>query len=199
MMIGDIFDYVKFVFLVKNQKEFDVLLLQFIFGVKKEGVDDGDDFDDDIQICSCYNVIKVDVVNIVKDGICKFIGEVKFCIKVGIGCGGCMFFVIFIFNKIMKDMGNEVKNIICFYFNYSCVDFYNIIMVKWLIIFQEVMKEVGVDLESIGCEVCKFMLVSIFVSLWNKYVMDKFYYGLQEINDRYLGNIQWNGIYLVVF
>uniref|UniRef100_A0A090CR14 Nitrite reductase [NAD(P)H] n=2 Tax=Podospora anserina (strain S / ATCC MYA-4624 / DSM 980 / FGSC 10383) TaxID=515849 RepID=A0A090CR14_PODAN len=198
MMIGDTSDYVKLVPLVKNQKELDVPPSQLILGAKKEGADDGDDLDDDTQICSCHNVTKADVVNTVKDGTCKSIGEVKSCTKAGTGCGGCMPLVTSIFNKTMKDMGNEVKNTICPHFNYSRADLYNIIMVKRLTTFQEVMKEAGVDPESIGCEACKPTLASIFASLWNKHVMDKPHHGLQETNDRYLGNIQRNGTYSVV-
>ena len=197
MMIGDTKDYVKLVPLVKNQKELEVPPAELILGAKKEG-DDGDDLDDDTQICSCHNVTKGDVVNVVKDGTCKSIGEVKTCTKAGTGCGGCMPLVTAIFNKTMKDMGNEVKNNLCPHFNYSRADLYNIIMVKRLRTLPEVMREAGTDPANLGCEVCKPCLGSIFASLWNKHVMDKPHHGLQDTNDRYLGNIQRNGTYSVV-
>lgn len=66
--------------------------------------------DDDTQICSCHNVSKRDVVNNVKNGTCKTIGEVKLCTKAGTGCGGCMPLVQSIFNKAMKEIGQEVSN-----------------------------------------------------------------------------------------
>ena len=197
MMIGDTKDYVKLVPLVKNQKELEIPPAELILGAKKEG-DDGDDLDDDTQICSCHNVTKGDVVNVVKDGTCKSIGEVKTCTKAGTGCGGCMPLVTAIFNKTMKDMGNEVKNNLCPHFNYSRADLYNIIMVKRLRTLPEVMREAGTDPANLGCEVCKPCLGSIFASLWNKHVMDKPHHGLQDTNDRYLGNIQRNGTYSVV-
>ncbi|KAK3984607.1 putative nitrite reductase [NAD(P)H] [Cladorrhinum sp. PSN332] len=198
MMIGDTSDYVKLVPLVKNQKELDMPPAQLILGAKKEGADEGDDLDDDTQICSCHNVTKGDVVKVTKEGTCKSIGEIKSCTKAGTGCGGCMPLVTSIFNKTMKDMGNEVKNNLCPHFMYSRADLYNIIMVKRLKTFPEVMKEAGVDPNSLGCEACKPTLGSIFSSLWNKHVMDKPNHGLQDTNDRFLGNIQRNGTYSVV-
>jgi len=198
MMIGDTRDYVKLVPLVKNQKELDTPPSELILGAKKEGEDEGDDLDDDTQICSCHNVTKQDVTSVVKDGTCKSLGEVKSCTKAGTGCGGCMPLVTSIFNKTMKDMGNEVKNNICPHFTYSRADLYNIIMVKRLKTLPEVMKEAGVDPESLGCEVCKPTVGSIFASLWNKHVMDKTTHGLQDTNDRFLGNIQRNGTYSVI-
>ncbi|KAI0407157.1 nitrite reductase [Xylaria palmicola] len=198
MMIGDTSDYIKLVPMVKTQKELDIPPSQLILGAKKEGDDGGDDLDDDTQICSCHNVSKGDVVKVAKDGTCKSIGEVKACTKAGTGCGGCMPLVTSIFNKAMKDMGAEVKNYLCAHFNYSRADLYNIIMVKQLKTFVDVMREAGVDKESDGCEACKPAVGSIFASLWNKHVMSRPLHGLQETNDRYLGNIQRNGTYSVV-
>ncbi|KAL2144873.1 hypothetical protein VTI28DRAFT_8433 [Corynascus sepedonium] len=197
MMIGDTKDYVKLVPMVKNQKELEIPPAELILGAKKEG-DDGDDLDDDTQICSCHNVTKGDVVKVTKDGTCKSIGDVKTCTKAGTGCGGCVPLVTSIFNKTMKDMGNEVKNHLCPHFNYSRADLYNIVMVKRLKTIQEVMKEAGTDPNSLGCEVCKPCLGSIFASLWNKHVMGKPHHGLQDTNDQFLGNIQRNGTYSVV-
>ncbi|AEO58973.1 hypothetical protein MYCTH_2306799 [Thermothelomyces thermophilus ATCC 42464] len=197
MMIGDTRDYVKLVPMVKNQKELEIPPAELIIGAKKEG-DDGDDLDDDTQICSCHNVTKGDIVKVTKDGTCKSIGDIKACTKAGTGCGGCLPLVTSIFNKTMKDMGNEVKNNLCPHFNYSRADLYNIIMVKRLKTIQEVMREAGTDPNSLGCEVCKPCLGSIFASLWNKHVMGKPHHGLQDTNDQFLANIQRNGTYSVV-
>ncbi|KAK7991862.1 nitrite reductase [Apiospora saccharicola] len=198
MMIGDTSDYIKLVPIVKNQKELDVPPGQLILGAKKDGEDDGTDLDDDTQICSCHNVTKGDVVSTVKDGTCKTQGEVKACTKAGTGCGGCMPLVTTIFNKTMKDMGNEVTNYVCAHFSYSRADLYTIAMVKSLKTFPQVMREAGNDKNSDGCEACKPTVGSIFASLWNRHVMDKSTHGLQETNDRFLGNIQRNGTFSVV-
>ncbi|KAI7020061.1 Nitrite reductase, partial [Hortaea werneckii] len=101
MMIGDTKDYVKLVPMVKNSKPLEVPPAQFIVGAGKSGEDDGDDLDDDTQVCSCHNVLKGDISRGVKDGTCKSIGEVKSCTKAGTGCGGCMPLVQTIFNKTM--------------------------------------------------------------------------------------------------
>jgi nitrite reductase (NAD(P)H) len=198
MMIGDTKDYVKLVPMVKNQKLLDVPPSQFILGASKEGDDGGDDLEDDTQICSCHNVTKGDLVNTVKDGTCKSIGDVKSCTKAGTGCGGCMPLVTSIFNSTMKSMGQEVKNHMCPHFNYSRADLYNIISVKKLKTLAEVMKEAGNDPTSQGCEACKPSIGSIFSTLYNKHIMDKPLHGLQETNDRFLGNIQRNGTFSVI-
>lgn len=198
MMIGDTKDYIKLVPMVKSQKVLDVPPGELILGAKKDGEDDGDDLPHDTQICSCHNVTKGDVVEAVKSGECKSIGDVKACTKAGTGCGGCLPLVTTIFNKTMADMGNEVKNHLCPHFNFSRADLYNIIRVKNLRTLREVMQEAGNDKESFGCEACKPAIGSVFSSLWNKHVMDKPTHGLQDTNDRYLGNIQRNGTYSVV-
>ncbi|ESZ97910.1 nitrite reductase [Sclerotinia borealis F-4128] len=198
MMIGDTRDYVKLVSMLKNQKMLDVPPSQFILGASKEGDDGGDDLDDDTQICSCHNVSKGNVVHSVKEGTCKSIGDVKSCTKAGTGCGGCMPLVTSIFNSTMQSMGQEVKNHMCPHFNYSRADLYNIISVKNLKTLAEVMKEAGNDPDSQGCEACKPSIGSIFSSLYNKHVISRPLHGLQETNDRFLGNIQRNGTFSVV-
>jgi nitrite reductase (NAD(P)H) len=198
MMIGDTSDYIKLVPMVKNQKELDIPPSQLILGAKKEGQDDGDDLDDDTQICSCHNVTKGNVVEVVKKGTCKSLGDVKACTKAGTGCGGCMPLVTTIFNKTMKDMGAEVTNHLCSHFSYSRADLYNIVITKRLKTFQDVMRDAGNDKESEGCEACKPAVASIFASLWNRHVMDRSTHGLQETNDRFLANIQRNGTFSVV-
>ncbi|KAI0386424.1 nitrite reductase [Hypomontagnella monticulosa] len=198
MMIGDTSDYIKLVPMVKNQKELEIPPAQLILGAKKDGDDGADDLDDDTQICSCHNVTKGDVVNVVKDGTCKTVGDVKACTKAGTGCGGCMPLVTSIFAKTMAEMGAEVTNYLCAHFNYSRADLYHIIMVKRLKTLPDVMREAGNDKESDGCEACKPAVASIFASLWNKHVMDKTTHGLQDTNDRFLGNIQRNGTFSVV-
>lgn len=198
MMIGDTKDYVKLVPMVKNQTMLEVPPSQLILGAAKEGEDDGNDLTDDTQICSCHNVTKGDVAKVVKDGTCKSIGDVKSCTKAGTGCGGCMPLVQTIFNTEMKAQGSEVLNHLCPHFKHSRADLFHIITVKKLKQFPEVMKECGTDPESLGCEACKPTIGSILASLYNQHVMDKPLHGLQDTNDRYLGNIQRNGTYSVI-
>lgn len=197
IMIGDTGDYIKLMPMAKNMKELDMAPGQLILGAQRdEG--GGDHLDDDAQICSCHNVTKGNIVKCIKDGLCKDIGAVKSCTKAGTGCGGCMPLVTTVFNSTMAAMGNEVKNYMCSHFNLSRADLFNIIMVKRLATLPEVMREAGNDGESSGCEVCKPAMASIFASLWNRHVMEKPVHGLQDTNDRFLGNIQRNGTYSVI-
>lgn len=198
MMIGDTSDYIKLVSLVKAGKPLEVPPSQLILGAKKEGEDDAADLDDNAQICSCHNVTKGLVANCIKEDGCKSIGEVKSKTKAGTGCGGCMPLVQSIFNAEMKAAGNEISNALCPHFTYSRADLYNIIKVKQLKSLQEVMREAGKTPNALGCEVCKPVMASIFSSLWNPHVMDTTVHGLQDTNDRFLGNIQRNGTFSVI-
>jgi len=103
-----------------------------------------------------------------------------------------------IFNKTMLSMGAEVKNHLCPHFEYSRADLFNIIYVKKLDTFTAVMSTCGKDPESVGCELCKPTIGSILASLFNKHIMDKSLNGLQDTNDRFLGNIQRNGTFSVI-
>ncbi|KAI5922902.1 nitrite reductase [Camillea tinctor] len=198
MMIGDTSDYVKLVPMVKSQKELAVPPAQLILGAKKDGDDGADDLDDDTQICSCHNVTKGDVVKSVKDGGCKTVGDVKACTKAGTGCGGCMPLVTSIFTKALRDTGAEVTNHLCAHFSYSRADLYSIAMVKRLETYADVAREAGNDAASDGCEACKPAVASILASLWNAHVMGSRTHGLQDTNDRFLGNIQRDGTFSVV-
>ena len=198
MMIGDTGDYIKLVSLVKNGKPLEIPPSQLILGAKKEGEDDTADLDDEAQICSCHNVTKGMVAGCIKKDGCKSIGEVKATTKAGTGCGGCMPLVQSIFNAEMKAAGNEISTALCPHFTYTRADLYNIIKVKKLKTLPEVMKEAGKNPNSLGCEVCKPVMASIFSSLWNPHVMDTSVHGLQDTNDRFLGNIQRNGTFSVI-
>ncbi|OJD34387.1 nitrite reductase [Diplodia corticola] len=198
MMIGDTKDYVKLVPMVKNQKPLEMAPGELIVGAKKGDDDGAEDLEDDTQICSCHNVTKGGVVESVKDGTCKSIGDVKSCTKAGTGCGGCMPLVQAIFNKTMASMGQEVKNHLCPHFEYSRADLFNIISVKKLDSFGKVMAACGKDAASVGCEACKPTIGSILASLFNKHIVDGPLRGLQDTNDKFLANIQRNGTFSVI-
>ncbi|KAK5796300.1 hypothetical protein VI817_005585 [Penicillium citrinum] len=198
MMIGDTSDYIKLNQMVKTQKELEIPPSQLILGAQSGGDENADDLDDSTQICACHNVSKGDVVENVKAGNCKTIGEVKSCTKAGTGCGGCMPLVQSIFNKTMLEMGQEVSNHLCFHIPYSRADLYNIVAIKQLKTFTEVMQVAGNNPNSLGCELCKPAIGSILSSLFNPNIMDKGYNDLQDTNDKFLANIQRNGTFSVV-
>ncbi|OXV06172.1 hypothetical protein Egran_06060 [Elaphomyces granulatus] len=198
MMIGDTKDYIKLNQMVKTQRALEVPPSQFILGAQNGGEENAVDLDDDTQVCSCHNVTKGDIVENVKNGTCKTIGQIKSCTKAGTGCGGCMPLVQSIFNKTMLEMGQEVSNHLCCHIPFSRADLYNIIAVKQLRTFVDVMREVGRNPESLGCELCKPAIASILSSLFNPHLLDKGIHDLQDTNDKFLANIQRNGTFSVV-
>lgn len=119
------------------------------------------------------------------------------CTKAGTGCGGCIPLVTSIFNKTMKEMGQEVKNHLCSHFAYSRAELYHIVVVKKLETFEAIMEESGIP-GSLGCELCKPAVASILASLYNKNVIDPTRKGLQDTNDKFLANIQRNGTFSVI-
>ena len=197
MMIGDTSDYLKLVSLVKASKPLQIPPSELFLGAKKESEDDASDLAFDSQICSCHNVTKGDVITCIREGS-KSIGEVKSKTKAGTGCGGCLPVVTSIFSAEMKAAGIEMTKALCPHFAFSRADLYNIIKVKELKTLLEVMREAGKSPNALGCEVCKPAIASIFSSLWNPHVMDTPVHGLQDTNDRFLGNIQRNGTFSVI-
>lgn len=197
MMVGDCKDYVKLVGMCNKQKQLEIPPSQLILGAKKEGEEEGDDLDDDAQICSCHNTSKADIVKKVKDG-CRAFGEIKSTTKCGTGCGGCVPLATSIFNKAMKDAGAEVSNSLCPHFKQSRPDLYTIIKFKKLKNFTDVMQAVGKKPDSLGCEVCRPAVGSILSLLHNEWIMAPQLRQTQDTNDRYLANVQRDGTYSVV-
>ncbi|KAJ5676987.1 uncharacterized protein N7477_002620 [Penicillium maclennaniae] len=198
MMIGDTRDYLKLNQMVKGQKKLEIPPSQLILGAQNDGEENSDDLDNSMQICSCHNVSKGDVVENVKNETCKTMGQIKSSTKAGTGCGGCLPLVQSIFNKTIMEMGHEVSNHLCSHIPYSRADLYNIVAIKQLKAFPEVMKAAGQNSGSLGCELCKPAIGSILSSLFNPHIMDKGYNDLQDTNDKFLANIQRNGTFSVV-
>ncbi|KAF9007403.1 NADPH nitrite reductase [Cyathus striatus] len=201
MMLGDVSDFVKLVAIVKKKaslnKTLEIPPSQFIVGSKKEG-EEGNDLDDDAQVCSCHNVSKGTIVQCVKGGVCTTIPELKTKTKVGTGCGGCMPLVTSIFNAEMKKAGHKLNTSLCPHFAMSRVDLFNVVKVKQLRTFPDIMAAVGVNKESIGCETCKPAVGSILSSLYNEHVMKPVHHQNQDTNDKFLANIQRNGTFSVI-
>lgn len=197
MMVGDVKDFVKLVGICSKQKLIEKPPAEFILGAKKEGEEEGDDLDGDAQICSCHNVKKSDVVEQVKKG-CHSFGEIKACTKLGTGCGGCAPLGISIFNKAMKDAGQEVSNHLCPHFAYSRADLFMIVKFRKLKDFPSVMESAGKKSNSLGCDVCRPAVGSILSSLYNDWIMQPVMRQTQDTNDRFLANMQRDGTYSVV-
>ncbi|KAF8076090.1 nitrite reductase [Lyophyllum atratum] len=198
MIIGDTTDYTKLVSMVKKRKPLDVLPGQLILGApRKEGESDGDDLDEDAQICSCHNVPKSAITSCVAAGCVSF-GELKGKTKIGTGCGGCIPLATSIFNASMKKAGHSVTNYLCAHFKKTRRELFLVVKIKKLTSFKEIMADVGENPSSIGCEVCKPAIASILASLHNEFVLSTKHHQNQDTNDKYLANIQRNGTYSVI-
>jgi nitrite reductase (NAD(P)H) len=170
MMVGDTADYVKMVSIVRKKKTLDVPPSQFIMGAKKPNEADGDDLDDDAQICSCHNVVKASIGACVKEGITR-LADIKTKTKAGTGCGGCMPLVTSIFKSEMKKSGNEVSNNLCVHFAMPRADLFKVIKVKNLKTWKDVLAHAGTKIDTNGCEICKPAVGGILSSLFHEHVM----------------------------
>ncbi len=164
--------------------------------IKTSGSDDGgsgvEALPDSAMICSCENVSKGDIIQAVKDGN-QDLASLKACTKAGTGCGGCLPLIKDIQTLALKELGIEVKKVLCEHFDYSRQELYDIIKVRGYKTYKEVLEGVG---SGCGCEICKPAIGSILASHWNDLVLKQD--TIQDTNDRYLANIQRGGTYSVV-
>ncbi|HBK71968.1 MAG TPA: nitrite reductase (NAD(P)H) [Flavobacteriaceae bacterium] len=151
------------------------------------------DLPDTAQICSCENVTKGTICNLITDGTCEDLAGIIACTKASTSCGGCKPMVVDLVNETLKSLGKEVKNVICEHFDYSRQELYGIIKIKKLTSFNEALDTCG---KGDGCEVCRPLVASIFASLYNDTPNKED--AIQDTNDKFLANIQRNGTYSVV-
>lgn len=197
ILVGDTSNYTKFSSLANGRKPLTMSPSELIIGSSANNEDDVDLLPDDTQVCSCHNVSKGTLVEAIRSG-CNSVAELKKRTKAGTACGGCEPTLKVIFQNEMKKMGNKISNNICLHFNYSRADLFSLIMVRKFESFRDVMQNLGTDSSSGGCEICKPTVGSILSTLFNRHLMSKEVHGLQETNDKYLGNIQRDGTYSVV-
>ena len=90
-------------------------------------------------------------------------------------------------------MGKAQKPVLCEHFGYTRQELYELVRVRRLETWEQVL---GVAGKGLGCEVCKPAVASILASVFNDFVVK--HETLQDTNDRYLANIQRQGLYSVV-
>ncbi|MEH6542547.1 MAG: nitrite reductase large subunit NirB [Porticoccaceae bacterium] len=149
---------------------------------------------DSAQICSCNDVTKGDLCQAIADGATQ-LGELKACTKAGTSCGGCNVLVGQVLNAELENMGQEVNTDICEHFPHTRQELYSLVRVEKIHTFDELLNKHG---SGLGCDICKPTVASILASCWNDYVLEPKHAGLQDTNDRYLGNMQKNGTYSIV-
>ena len=146
------------------------------------------------SICSCNNVSKADLCAAVADGA-QTIDALKSCTKAATGCGGCSALVGQILNSELNKSGIEINTDICEHFPYTRRQLYDLIRVEEIKSFEQLIDRHGTGL---GCDICKPAVASIMATCWNDHILDRKHTGLQDTNDRFLGNMQKDGTYSVV-
>jgi len=149
---------------------------------------------DSAQVCSCYDVSKADIIQAIDDGATT-LADVKAVTQACTGCGGCTQLVGDIVNYELEQRGVEVKKDICEHFPYSRQELFHIIKVEGIKTFDELLAKKG---QGHGCDICKPAVASIFADIYNSFAMEEDKIGLQDTNDRFLGNLQKDGTYSVI-
>ena len=195
VLVGDTAAYGMLLQMVQNQMVLPPNPEDLIIGARGESAGSAlgiDSLPDSAQICSCENICKSHLFDMIKSGI-EDIGELKTQSKAGTGCGGCVPLMNDLLKYQLKAMGKTVKNVVCEHFEYSRQELLDIIKVKGIKTYKNLLAEVG---EGDGCEVCKPLVASLLASTWNELVTKQD--TIQDTNDRYLANIQKGGSYSVV-
>ncbi len=146
------------------------------------------------QICSCNNVSKAQLCEAVAAGSCT-VGALKASTSCGTGCGGCVPLMTQVMNAELEKLGIEVSTDLCEHFPHTRQDLYYMVRVEKIKSFDELLTRHG---RGLGCDICKPAIGSILASCWNEHVLSKQHIGLQDTNDRYLGNMQKDGSYSIV-
>lgn len=197
VLVGDARDYGNLLQLMLNDiplpKYPDALILpqrdgSGVTGLGVEALPDG------AQICSCNDVSKGALCQAIADGATQ-LGALKACTKAGTSCGGCSVLVGQILNAELEKMGLEVNTDLCEHFPYTRQELYHLVRIEEIKSFPELLSKHG---KGRGCDICKPTVASILASCWNDYILESRHAGLQDTNDRYLGNMQKNGTYSIV-
>ena len=196
ILVGDASDYNMLHQIYLNGMSLPENVEDLIIGARGEGgssFGSAMDLPNTAQICSCENVTKGEICNVITNETCENFTDVAKCTKASTSCGGCKPMVVDLVNETLKSLGKEVKDSICEHFDYTRQELYSIIKVKRLTSFDEALDSCG---NGDGCEICKPIVAAIYASLYmdtaNKEDV------IQDSNDKFLANIQRNGTYSVV-
>ena len=171
----------------------EVLILPQLDGAASAGLG-ADALPPAATICSCHNVSKGQIVEVMDGGELTLEG-VKQCTSASTGCGGCAQMLKDVVNTELALRGVEVSDALCAHFEHSRQALYDLIKVNKYKTFGELLAAHG---KGRGCDICKPAVASILASQWNDYILEKSHVGLQDTNDRFLANMQKDGTYSVV-
>lgn len=145
-------------------------------------------------ICSCHNVSKGRILELIDQGVVA-LADIKATTRASTGCGGCAGLLKSVMEAELKKRGVQVKKDLCEHFPYSRQELYHIIRTEEIHTFDELLTKHG---QGLGCDVCKPAVASILASYWNEYVLSDRHFKLQDTNDFRLANMQKDGTYSVV-
>lgn len=149
---------------------------------------------DTATICSCNNITKGDLSAAVAEGA-HTLGDLKTVTTAATGCGGCAALVGQVLNSELANLGYEVNTDICEHFPHTREEIYHLVRVGEIKSFDQLVEKHG---RGHGCDICKPAVASIMASCWNDHILDQEHTGLQDTNDRFLGNMQKDGTYSVI-
>jgi nitrite reductase (NADH) large subunit len=191
-LVGDSNEYAQLHHLVKSASALPPAPEALILGARG-GAEFKTELPDEAQVCSCNNVCKGDITRAVREQGLLTLGDVKKCTNAGTGCGGCVPLVTDLLMSELSRAGRAVKATLCEHFELTRQELFHIIKVKQLKSFKEVVQHCG---RGEGCEICKPTVASILASVVNDLIVNHDH--LQDTNDRFLANIQRQGLYSVV-
>jgi nitrite reductase (NADH) large subunit len=146
-----------------------------------------------VQVCSCNNVAKGDIVTAIKEQDIRSLDQLKAVTKAGTGCSGCVPLLKQVFDEQLRKMGTVTKPRLCEHFAHTRQELFQIVNIKKYESFDDLIQLHGT---GNGCEVCKPAIASILASLWNEHIGD--HEAIQDTNDQFFANIQRGGSYSVV-
>jgi nitrite reductase (NADH) large subunit len=149
---------------------------------------------DDDLVCTCNGVCHKAIVDVIRSApeTCTVDG-VKHATRAGSGCGGCLPQLSETLRVELSRLGKSVRPRLCEHFAYSRQELFELTRVRNYRTFEEILSAHG---SGGGCEVCKPAIASILASVHNEHVLE--HASLQDTNDRFLANIQRQGLYSIV-
>ncbi|SFX32014.1 nitrite reductase large subunit NirB [Marinospirillum alkaliphilum] len=149
---------------------------------------------DTASICSCHNVTKGDIQEVMNDGAVN-LAEVKAATRAATGCGGCAAMLKSVVEAELEKRGVVVDRSLCEHFSFTRQELFHLVRVEGIRTFDELLHKHG---KGGGCEICKPAIASILASCWNEHVLEPAHVSLQDTNDTFMANMQKNGTYSVV-
>lgn len=194
ILVGDVSDYNMLRQIMQNGLTLPPQPEDLILGSRGESLGDTiGNLPDEAQVCSCENVTKGAIANLIKEQQLENIEQVKSCTKAGTGCGACSPMVADIFNATLKSMGKTVRKVLCEHFDYTRQELFDLIKVHKIKNYDDLLDRHGT---GDGCETCKPAVASMLASIWNDLIVEQD--TIQDTNDRFLANIQKGGSYSIV-